>query len=136
MTIGTRGARLIDAVVRPQGTSHIQAQPSKAIPIGPTAAQRMTKAQINSRRRVDIEEKHSMRAIGQPVLGPRPGAMFQPLSTHSPTLYPALHGPAYRGGARSLHRPIHHPTHRPIHHAMNRRRSSSTHYSTYHSTHY
>ena len=62
MTIGTRGARLIEAVVRPQGASHIQAQPSKAIPIGPTAAQRMTKAQINRRRRVDIDEKHSMRA--------------------------------------------------------------------------
>ena len=56
VTIATRGARLIDAVVRPQGASHIQAQPSKAIPIGPTAAQRMTKAQINSRRRVDINE--------------------------------------------------------------------------------
>jgi hypothetical protein len=44
ITIGTCGARLIAAVVRPQGVSHIQAQLSNAIPIGPTAAQRMTKA--------------------------------------------------------------------------------------------
>lgn len=63
MTIGTRGARLIEAVVRPQGASHIQAQPSKAIPIGPTAAQRMTKAQINRRRRVDIDESIARGAL-------------------------------------------------------------------------
>jgi hypothetical protein len=56
ITIGTRGARLIAAVVRPQGASHIQAQPSNAIPIGPTATQRMTNAQINKRRRVDIDK--------------------------------------------------------------------------------
>ena len=55
-TIGTRGARLIAAVVSPQGASHIQAQPSNAIPIGPTAAHRMTNAKINRRRGVDIDE--------------------------------------------------------------------------------
>jgi hypothetical protein len=54
ITTGMRGGRLIAAVVRPQGASHIQAQLSNAIPTGPTTAQRMMSAQTNRRRRVDI----------------------------------------------------------------------------------
>src|SRR5262249_53108163 len=37
-TNGTVGAALIDAVVRAHGSSQVNAQPSKAIPIGPVTA--------------------------------------------------------------------------------------------------
>src|SRR5262245_49804342 len=46
----TVGGELIDAVTRAQGSSHIKAQPSKAMPMGPVTAQTNNATRMNPRR--------------------------------------------------------------------------------------
>src|SRR6267143_2200013 len=48
---GTVGSGLIDAVVRPQGSSQVKAQPSKAMPIGPVKAHTSKTIRISPRRK-------------------------------------------------------------------------------------
>jgi hypothetical protein len=50
MMTATVGARLIDAVVRPHGSSQVKAQPSKAMPMGPVKAHKAKTIRVSPRR--------------------------------------------------------------------------------------